>query len=166
MSDGGREIPEDWDALVDRNEGSMAEREPPPAAGDDESRPPVITLMAVSWADLVAMLAVCTGALTATLVLGERPTLAAFGWSAALALVWWLFAGSVLIVVRQGTPGMLLAGVGFEDPVAPRRVPAVLAAALLGVVTLGLPGVLGDRRSALRVAAVSDLVMDEPDTLG
>jgi len=163
MNGDGNDIPNDWDALVDRGAAVQPERPSPPIAESDDPGPPVITLMAISWADLVAMLAVCTSALLAILFLGERPTLAAFAWSAALALVWWLFAGSVLIVVRQGTPGMLLAGVSFESSVAPHRVPGVLTAALFGVLTLGLPGFLGGRRSLLRLAAFSDLVAEDPD---
>jgi len=164
MNDDGNDIPNDWDALVDRGAETDQIHNPPATAEErDGSRPPAITLMAVSWADLVAMLAVCTGALTAILLLGERPALPAFAWSAALAFVWWLFAGSVLVVVRQGTPGMLLAGVSFQNPVAPRRVPGVLTAALLGVATLGLPGLLGNQKSFLRLAAASDLVVDDSD---
>ncbi len=163
MNADGNDIPNDWDALVDRGVAVQPERISPPTAGSDEPGPPVITLMAISWADLVAMLAVCTGALMAILFLGERPTLPAFAWSAGLALAWWLFAGSVLVVVRQGTPGMLMAGVSFENSVAPSRVPIVLTAAFLGVLTLGVPGLLGGRRSPLRIAAVSDLVMEDPD---
>jgi hypothetical protein len=163
MNAGGDDIPNDWDALVDRGGEDHTEHSSPPTVENKEPGLPLITLMAIAWADLVAMLAVCTGALMAILSLGERPALPAFAWSAGLALTWWLFAGSVLVVVRQGTPGMLMAGVSFERPVAPRRVPGVLTAALLGVATLGLPGLLGDRRSLLRIAAVSDLVMDESD---
>ncbi len=156
-------IPNDWDALVDRGVARQSEERSPPTDEKSSSGPPVITLMAASWADLVSMLAVCTAALIAILLLGERPTLPAFSWSAGLALAWWLFAGSVLVVVRQGTPGMLLAGVSFEGAVRPRRVPRVLTAALLGVITLGLTGLIGGRRSPLRIAAESDLVMEESD---
>jgi hypothetical protein len=120
-------------------------------------------LMAASWADLVGMLAVCAGGLIAVMVLGQRPALAAFGWAAVLALLWWACAAAVLVVVRQGTLGMLLAGVRFLEPVLPERVPRVLAAALFGVLTLGLPGLLGARWSPLRVAAAVDLVADAPD---
>jgi hypothetical protein len=109
------------------------------------------------------MLAVCTGALIAILILGERPTLPAFAWAAALAMVWWVFAASVLVVVRQGTPGMLLAGVNFSAPVLPRQVVSVLVVALAGVATLGLPGLLGARRSILGAAAGSDVVADDSD---
>ncbi len=149
-------MPGDWDALVDRPSGVSPVR--PSLPGRDHRLPPVLTVMASAWADLVGMLAVCTGALIAILVLGERPALPAFVWAAALALVWWAFASAVLVVVRQATPGMLLAGMSFSDPVRPQRVVWVLAAALAGVATFGLSGIIGGRGSTLRLAAASDVV--------
>ncbi len=154
------EIPPDWDSLADRDDGLPATPDP---GSSDDPEPPALMMMAASWADLVGMLAVCAGGLIAVMVLGQRPALAAFGWAAALALLWWTCAAAVLVVVRQGTLGMLLAGVRFFEPVVPARVPRVLAAALLGVVTLGLPGLLGARWSPLRVAAAVDIVADVPD---
>jgi hypothetical protein len=53
---------------------------------------------------------------------------------------------------------MLLAGVCFQNPVATRRVPWVLAAALVGVATLGVTGLFGAHHSLLRIAAASTLV--------
>lgn len=155
------DIPADWDALGDRR--TRTRSGPSGAIEPDRSdaKPPLITLMATAWADLVGMLAVCTGALIAILILGERPTIPAFAWAAVLAMVWWIFAASVLVVVRQGTPGMLLAGVTFTTSVRPPRVPLVLAAALVGVATFGLLGLVGGQRSILGAAAASDLVADE-----
>jgi hypothetical protein len=152
-----------WDALNERPARVQPGPTPQQESNEDDPGPPLITLMATSWADLVGMLAVCTGALIAILILGERPTLPAFAWAAALALVWWAFSASVLVVVRQGTPGMLLAGVNFATPVLPKNVPLVLAAALAGVATLGLPGLLGAQRSILGAAAASDVVADDSD---
>lgn len=154
MTDRRDHMPGDWDAIVDRTPEPAVSG--PGVADTEPGDPPVLTLMASAWADLVGMLSVCTGALVAILVLGERPALPAFLWAAVLALAWWLFAGAVLVVVRQGTPGMLMAGVSFRDPVPPRRVGWVLAAAMLGVVTLGLSAVAGG--SALRRAAASAIV--------
>jgi hypothetical protein len=146
----------DWDTLVDRG----ATNGPPsnPAMEAEGSEAPVLTLLASAWADLVGILAVCTGALIAILALGERPALPAFGWAAALGVVWWVFAAAILIVVRQATPGMLLAGVSFARPVQPRRVGWVLAAALIGVLTAGLSGVIGGRGASLRLAAATKVV--------
>lgn len=157
MSPPTEEIPPDWDALTDRSDAAVVTTE---LASPGDPEPPALTLMAVSWADLVGMLAVCTGCLITLMALGQRPALAAFTWAAVLSLVWWLCAAAVLIVVRQGTPGMLLAGVRFEEPVGTRRVLHVLAAALFGVLTLGIPGLFGSQLSPLRLAAAADLVAD------
>lgn len=156
MTDDRRSMPGDWDALVDRS----TDVDPPrrSASDLDPQGPPPLTLMASAWADLVGMLAVCTAALVAILVLGERPALPAFAWAAALGFLWWAFAAAVLVVVRQATPGMLLAGVSFSEPVQPRRVGWVLVAAFVGVVTLGLSGIVGGRGSILHLAAASAVV--------
>jgi len=114
--------------------------------------------MAASWADLVSILAVCTAGLAAILAIGERPALPAFTWAMALAVLWWLFAASVLVVVRHATPGMLLAGVSFSGAIAPERVAWTLAAALSGVVTLGVSGVVGGENSILCRAGGSRVV--------
>lgn len=160
MNSPADEIPHDWDSLADRETGPPLGGGPPP---NDDPDPPALMLMAASWADLVGMLAVCTGSLVAVMILGQKPGLATFGWSALLALVWWSCAAAVLVVVRQATLGMLLAGLRFFEPVDPVRVPRVLAAALFGVVTLGLPGLLGVHLSPLRAAAAVDIVADIPD---
>jgi hypothetical protein len=149
----------DWDALPERRAGGAESERVMPAS--DASRPARITVMAASWADLVGILAVCTGGLVAVLLLGRHPTLAAFGWAAGLALLWWLAAAVASIVVRQGTPGMLLAGVRFAEPVERRRLSWVLAAGLLGAVSLGLVSLAGSRRSFLAAAAASQLTGDD-----
>lgn len=156
------DIPGDWDTLTER-EREDTDSAPPRAPDDDDEQPTVMTLMAASWADLVAMLAVCTAALVTVMVLGNRPALPAFGWAAALALVWWSFSAGALVLVRQGTPGMLMAGTSFKDPVDPARVGWVVAAALAGVLTLGLPGLLGSGSSILSLAASSELTADAVD---
>jgi hypothetical protein len=157
MSPDLEDIPPDWDSLKDRSTESEEKPVVLPEAIAEDHAPPVISLMAASWADLVGMLAVCTAALIAVLALGEPPALSVFPWAAALALAWWAFAASVLVLVRQGTPGMLLAGVVFEEPVPAPRVPGVLAAAVFGVATFGLVGLLGPRSSLLRLAAATEL---------
>jgi hypothetical protein len=149
-------MPGDWDALVDRPAETAPPRSQPP--GHNHLPPPVLTVMASAWADLVGILAVCTGALIAVLVLGERPALPAFAWAAALGVVWWSFSATVLVVVRNATPGMLLAGMSFAGAVRPQRVLWVLAAALVGVATFGLSGIIGGRGSALRLAAATAVV--------
>ena len=156
------DIPPDWDALSDRGaEPAVEDVSAPVVEENDSDQPPLITLMAASWADLVGILAVCTAALLAILLMGVRPALPAFGWAAGLAFIWWIFAAGALVVVRNGTPGMLLAGLRFEEPIAPDRVPWVLIAALVGVLTAGLTGLLGNDGSLLRRAGGSDLSLVE-----
>lgn len=157
MSSENEDIPENWDSLKDRSAALEEEAAAPLECDSETSRPPVLSLMAASWADLVGMLAVCTGALIAVLAMGEPPALSVFPWAAGLALAWWTFAACVLVMVRQGTPGMLLAGVVFERPVPAKRVFWVLVAAVLGVASFGLVGLLGPRTSLLRLAGATEL---------
>ncbi len=156
MTEDQKSMPGDWDALAERPSEVGRTRSSPPR--HDHDLPPALTVMASAWADLVGILAVCTGALIAILVLGERPALPAFVWAAALGFVWWVFAATVFVVVRQATPGMLLAGMSFSEAVRPQRVVWVLVAALVGVGTFGLSGIIGGRGSALRLAAATDLI--------
>lgn len=150
-------IPADWDSLKERSVEPEETPTSPLGVEPEDNRPPILSLMAASWADLVGMLAVCTAALIAVLALGEPPALSVFPWAAGLALAWWAFAACVLVVVRLGTPGMLLAGVVFEQPVPAKRIFWVLAAAIVGVATFGLVGLLGARSSLLRLAGASEL---------
>jgi hypothetical protein len=156
MTEDRKSMPGDWDALADRR-SEVGSARPSPSVRDHHP-PPVLTVMASAWADLVGMLAVCTGALIAILVLGERPALPAFAWAAALGFVWWAFANAVLLVVRHATFGMLLAGMSFSGTIRPRRIVWVLAAATVGVATFGLSGIIGGRGSTLRLAAATNVV--------
>ena len=81
----------------------------------------------------------------------------ALWWALALAVLWWLVAAGVMVAVRQGTPGMLLAGIQFSATVAPARIAAVLPVALATAATLGLPAAVGPPGWALTAAAGSDI---------
>jgi hypothetical protein len=160
MSDpsGGRpeepDIPADWDVLVEEPSEDPEPSDTGRPAGPERNPPvPTLNLMAGSWADVVTTLAVCTAALVGLNLAGHRGILAALPWAAAMASAWWVFSAVVLVAVRQGTPGMLLAGVALADRVAPRRLAAVVAAAALQALLLGLPAALGPRRSPVAVAA-------------
>ena len=91
-------IPHDWDSLTERDDAFETTRIPPPP---DDREPQVLTLMASSWADLVGMLAVCTGSLVAVMALGQRPALAAFGWSLDEPFRAELWAERLLALGRQ-----------------------------------------------------------------
>ena len=145
------DFPANWDRIDERAEQGQA----PESAS---ALPPLISLMAAAWGDLVAILAVCTASLLTLLGLGHSVSLPCLPWSCGLALLWWCASAAVLLTVRRGTPGMLMAGVVFRDNVATTRLAAVLAAATVLMLTLGLPALLGPRRSWLRRAGGSDLV--------
>lgn len=156
-----RGFPNNWDVLHDSTlEDEPLEDEPledPAATPDVSGSPPLINLLASSWADAVAVLGVCTAALVGLNAAGHGGLLIAFPWAVVLGVVWWAVAAAALVGIRQGTPGMLLAGVVFNDRVAPGRVAVVIAAAAVSALLLGLPGLLGPRRSPLAVAAASEL---------
>jgi len=149
-----REFPTNWDVLN-------------PSAPDDDlhyeeasdekqvTKPPTINVLASSWADAVAALAVCTAALFGLNAAGFQGLLTALPWAAILGVTWWVIAAAILVAIRQGTPGMLLAGVHFGGLVPSQRVVAVVVTAAVCALFLGLPGLLP--RSPLAYAAACDL---------
>ncbi len=159
MSTENHDVPGNWDAIIHREPG--ADR-PASGRGPQGRPPPLLNAMASAWADLAVLLAVCAGALIAVLLMGERPTLAAFWWAISLAVAWWGFAAAVLLVVRHGTPGMLLAGIRFDAAVPRSRLPWVIGAALVGIATLGLSAAVGGY-AAIRVAADRGLLWEDPE---
>lgn len=151
-----REIPKNWDILQESALDDDVSEEPSPVTASSDA-PPVINLLAASWADAVVSLGVCTAALFGLNAAGHQPSLTALPWAIALGFAWWLAAAASLIMIRQATPGMLLAGVTFGDRVAPRRVAVVITAAAVSALLLGLPNLLGPRRAPLALAAASRL---------
>ena len=150
-------VPRNWDQI--REPDPDLDREPRQALPADEiQRPPPLSMAGGAWGDLVVALAVCTTAFVALAVLGYGAELALFPWALALAILWWAAAAAVLLVIRQGTPGMLMAGVVFEDPVPRHRVAWVILAAIFVAGFLGAPALLGARLSPLRLAAGIDVV--------
>ena len=151
------EIPMNWDVLHDPISDDDEPIHDPASSSISGSEPPTINLVASSWADAVAVLVVCTAALVGLNALGHRISFGAFPWAVTLGFAWWIFAAIALVTIRQGTPGMLLAGIHFGNPVAPHRVALVLVAAVMSALLAGLPGILGARRSPLALAAASAL---------
>jgi hypothetical protein len=149
-------IPTNWDILHGSPpDEDLSDVEPPVTVSNDE--PPTINLLASSWADAVVSLGVCTAALFGLNAAGHQPSLTALPWALTLGFVWWLAAAAALIMIRQATPGMLLAGVVFRDRVTPGRVAAVIVAATVSALLFGLPNLFGPRHSPLAIAAASRL---------
>ena len=152
-----REIPTDWDVVRDAIAGTEPDDRSDRLPEQGPASPPILNVLASSWADGVAVLAVCTAALVVLNAIGYRVTLSALPWAAILGATWWLAAAATLITIRQGTPGMLLAGIQFRDRIAPGRVAPVVAAAAVSALLLGLPGLLGPTRSPLALAGATTL---------
>ena len=114
----------------------------------------------------VTVLGASAAALLAVVAFGYGTGLHALPWALGVAVAWWGVAAAVLVAVRRGTPGMLLAGIVFEEQVPPGRLAPTLGVALLTAFSAGLLGLLGARRSPLARMAGSapvQLVTDGPD---
>ena len=79
--------------------------------------------------------------------------------TAALGAAWWVAAAAAFVVVRQGTPGMLLAGVHFKSRVSPGRLPVVIVIAALCALLGGLPAMVGDRLYTMDADATQEHVL-------
>jgi hypothetical protein len=150
------EPPDDWDQLAELSDDEGADAALLPDDETDEL--PAIPLIAGSWADLALILGICAASLIALKVAGHGAPFAAAGWALAVAVLWWLVAAGSLVAVRNGTPGMLLAGVRFSDSVSPSRIGSVVLVALALCATLGIPSAVGRPGWALRMAAGCDIV--------
>jgi len=145
------EAPPEWDHLAERLTGSEDGGLEP----SEEERPGArrAALVLAALADLVTMLALCAAVVAALRVAGLETALVAVPWAAAVAVSWWLAAAAALLAVRRGTPGLLIGGLAFSEPVPATRLAPTLAVALLGACLLALPPALGGRRSLLEIAA-------------
>jgi hypothetical protein len=146
------ETPENWDLLHDSTE-ELGEPEVPATNPVEANGTPAMSVIAGSWGDLALILGLCAACLLALKIGGHGAPLAALPWALGLALAWWCAAAGVLVVVRQGTPGMLMAGLSFAQPVAHHRVPWVIVIAIVLCATLGIPAALSSRGWPLSMAA-------------
>jgi hypothetical protein len=124
-----------------------------------------MSVIAGSWGDLALLLGFSAASLLALKLGGHGAPLAALPWTVGLGLVWWCAAAGILVVVRQGTPGMLMAGLGFARPVAQLRVPWVLVTAIVLCATLGIPAALSSRGWPLSMAAGTEVLPAARDSL-
>jgi len=154
---GGESHRENWDRL--RDASPEIEEDLPSGKIDVPSETPsVVLLFGSAWGDLVTVLGVCTASLLTLAVLGYGAGWAAVPWAIAVGAVWWAVSAAVMLVVRNGTPGMLMAGIAFESQVPRQRAPWTVITALVTWCTLGLPSLLGAERSPLRLVAGVGLV--------
>jgi len=154
------EPPADWDRLREALPPDLAPPTPPPAPGPAE--PGRLLLVAGALGDLVCLVAVSASGLLVLRLLGHATAPSVLPWVGTLALVWWGLTGAALVMVRRGTPGMLIAGFGFALPVPHRRVAGVLLLALTLGATLGVTAPLVSR-PLLRWAGGSGLTLFDPE---
>lgn len=148
--------PDEWDLLsaVDRDSAEAADiapdEDPPAPRGVNRA-----TRVAAAWADGVVVAAVTT--LLVAAVVAARYPVAAVGlpWAAGTGAVLWLAMGTILVRIRRGTPGMLIAGFVFTDQVAGVRLLLVLCAAAVDAALLGLPSLCSGRRTSLLTVAAA-----------
>ena len=145
-------VPSDWDRLAERQEDPTAEGRFETPHGPAPP-PSTLSVVASGWGDALALMAVCTAEIAAVHALGLGYSRGTVLWAAAASMAWWILASAVLLAIRQGTVGMLMAGVATAGPVPPSRLPLVLVAAATAALLLGLPGVLGARRHPVSIAA-------------
>jgi hypothetical protein len=158
-------FPVNWDRLSETvSDEESHSSSPSQSPGEHSDGPPIINLVAATLADLVAILAFIVAELLAVRMASYKIGWPALPWVITLALAWWCVASLMLVVVRRGTPGMLMAGVVFKHPVPPTRLAVILLADLALICLLGLPALLGPDRSPLRFAGGSPLSsIGEPD---
>jgi hypothetical protein len=155
------EVPDGWDQLSEAEDDEFPEDVYQPDDAPDEL--PAIPLIAGSWGDLALILGVCAAALISLKATGHGAPFGAAGWALAVAVLWWVVAAGSLVMIRHGTPGMLLAGVRFSDSVEPGRIGGVVLVALILCATLGIPAAFGRPGWALRAAAGCDVVVTGRD---
>jgi hypothetical protein len=146
------DFPRNWDRLSERG-GEIVTPRPASSEPSTGGEPMTVSLFAAVWADTVTITAVCTLALLALVSLGYQAAIPAVPWAAGLGLMWWCAAAITTLVVRRGTPGMLMAGVVFGDRIRPGRIVAVLVVSLILCATCGILAMVGAQRSLLRLAA-------------
>jgi hypothetical protein len=158
-------FPVNWDRLSETaTDEELSSSSPDQSPRDHSEGPPIINMVAATLADLVTILAFIVAELVAVRIASYKIGWPALPWVVILALAWWCVAALMLVVVRRGTPGMLMAGVVFKHQVAPGRLVMILLAALALICLLGLPALLGPGRSLLRIAGGSPLAsIGEPD---
>ena len=127
-----------WDRLIETGDDDFGVVDHEPDHGDDAPAPTALTLVAASWADLVAVGVLATACLGGVAAAGNPLTVAALPWAIGVGFAWWVMAATLCLRVRRGTPGMLVAGVVFGDAVVGSRIVRTLLAATAAAVGTGL----------------------------
>jgi len=148
---GSSKPPTGWDQLsevdVDNIEPNAVSPSTAKPALDDFV--PWSARIAAAWADLVVVAGLTTAMIGAVILAGYPLTARALPWAVAVALLGWGAACGIILRVRRGTPGMILAGLVFTEEVAGSRLAWTIVAAGFSALLLGIPVLPGGPRASL-----------------
>ncbi len=151
--------PSNWDQLSDIDVAGI-EQGPVSPPFEEPIHGPVVSRasrLTASWADLVVIAGATTSMIGAVILAGYPVSLWALPWSVMTALLGWGAVCGILLRVRRGTPGMLLAGFVFSKEITGGHLVGTVAAAGLSAFLLGLPALPGGPTSSLfSIASGSD----------
>ncbi|RLE36031.1 MAG: hypothetical protein DRJ61_01795 [Acidobacteria bacterium] len=153
-----------WDRLSDIDvENIESETTDPsvisPALADTVPRS---ARLGAAWADLVVVGALTTSMIGAVIVSGYPLSIRALPWAVIVALIGWGAACGVVLRVRRGTLGMMMAGFVFTEEVAGRRLGWTVAAAAFSALLLGLPVLPGGSATSLLSVASGSSIAPNP----
>ena len=153
-----------WDRLSEIDIESI---EPETASASVINPGPVDTVprsarMAASWADLVVVAALTTSMVGAVILSGYPLSFRALPWAVIVALVGWGAGCGIVLRVRRGTPGMMIAGFVFTEEVAGVRLGWTIATAAFSALLLGLPVLLGSSATSLLSLASGSPIAPNP----
>ncbi len=149
-----------WDRLSDIDVDGIEQDPAAPSLEPSESHDSVSrsVRLAAAWADLVVISGATTSMVGAVILAGYPLGIRALPWAVGVALIGWGATCGILLRVRRGSPGMLLAGFVFSDEVAGSRLVWTVAAAGFSAFLLGLPVLPGGpKTSLLSVASGSSI---------
>jgi len=114
----------------------------------DEPVPRSVRLTA-AWADLVVISGATTSMVGAVILAGYPLGIRALPWAVVVALIGWGATCGILLRVRRGSPGMLLAGFVFSHEITGGRLAWTVAAAGFSAFLLGIPVLPGGPKTSL-----------------
>ncbi|MEN8163957.1 MAG: hypothetical protein ABFS37_07505 [Acidobacteriota bacterium] len=119
--------------------------------------------LAVAWADLVVVAGLTTAMIGTVILAGYPLSIRALPWAVVVALLGWGAACGIMLRVRRGTPGMVLAGLEFVEEVAGTRLLWTIAAAGFSALLLGLPALPGGHTASLLSVASGSILGARPE---
>jgi len=143
--------PSPWDQLSEVDVDGIEQQ---PVAPSPEISEPGDTVswsarLTAAWADLVVISGATTSIVGAVILAGYPLGIRALPWVVSVALLGWGASCGILLRIRRGTPGMLLAGFVFSGDVSGIRLVWTIATAGFSAFLLGIPLLPGGPNTSL-----------------